>query len=47
MISFILLWWIGCQLSAPTWYYVLLGIGFILQIFNFGLKMFKAGAGKE
>lgn len=47
MITLICLWWIGCQLSAPTWYYVLLGVGFILQIINFGLRMYKLGTGKE
>lgn len=42
MISFILLAWIGWKLSAPVWYFTLLGIGFFLQIIQFGLKMYKA-----
>lgn len=43
MINFILLWWIGLKLSAPVWYFALLGIGFFLQIIQFGCKMFKLG----
>lgn len=47
MISFILLWWIGMQLSAPVWYFALLCVSIFIQVLNFGMKMYKAGAGKE
>lgn len=34
MISFICLWWIGTRLNAGYWYYVLLVIRFVTQLFN-------------
>lgn len=43
MICLILFAWIGFKLSAPVWYFTLVGIGFLLQIIQFGLKMYKAG----
>ena len=44
MITCICLIWIGMQLSAPVWYYTLLGVAMLLSIINFGIKMYKAGS---
>lgn len=43
MLSLICLWWIGVQLSAPTWFFVLLGIGFFIDMIDFGTKMYNKG----
>lgn len=43
MINLICLFWIGMQLNAPGWYFGLLIFGLLLNILNFGLKMYKAG----
>lgn len=43
MISFILLFWIGFELSAPVWYFVLLGLAAILQMISYGCKMYNIG----
>lgn len=47
MISFILLFWIGYTLSAPIWYFILVVFCFMLQIIQFGCKMYKIGSKKE
>lgn len=47
MISFILLAWIGWKLSAPVWYFTLLGIIFLFQIIQFGCGMFKLGKSEK
>lgn len=39
----ICLFWIGMQLNAPVWYYVLAGFAFFLNLISFGLKMFNKG----
>ena len=44
MITDILLFWIGLQLNAPTWFWWLLGVKFVIEFFGFGIKMFKAGS---
>lgn len=44
MITDILLFWIGLQLSAPTWFWWLIGIKFAIEIIQFGVKMYKAGS---
>ena len=43
MLAIICLWWIGHQLSAPTWFYVLLGINIFLKIMSFGIDMYNKG----
>lgn len=43
MLLVICLWWIGIQLSAPTWFYVLLGINIFLKIMSFGIDMYNKG----
>lgn len=43
MLSAICLMWIGLQLNAPAWYYVILVIVFIISFINFGRGMYKAG----
>ena len=43
MLAIICLWWIGYQLSAPTWFYVLLGINIFLKIMSFGINMYNKG----
>lgn len=43
MITAILLFWIGIQLNAPTWYYVLVSIGIFFRLISFGIDMYKAG----
>ena len=44
MLIHILLFYIGLSISAPVWYYVVLGAVILLNILNFGLKMYKKGA---
>lgn len=44
MLIHILLFYIGLSISAPVWYYVVLGTGVLLNIINFGFKMYKKGA---
>ena len=43
MFIVICLFWIGMQLNAPVWYYILAGFAFFMQILSFGLKMFNKG----
>lgn len=43
MLIDILLWWIGLQLNAPTWYFVIIGVLLLVQLINFGLTMYKKG----
>lgn len=47
MIGIICLAWVGVQLNAPTWYYGLLIFAFILNLIDYGVRMYKKGAGKE
>lgn len=47
MLIIICLWWIGMQLCAPTWYYVLLGISAVVKILSYGIDMYKKGAKLE
>lgn len=47
MFTYAMLFWVGLKLDAPVWYWVLLGISFLLKIFDFGIKMYKAGAKDE
>lgn len=42
MIACILLIWIGAQLSAPWWYYALLGLMAFARIVDLGIKIGKA-----
>ena len=44
MLVYILLFYIGLSISAPVWYHVVFGVGILLNILNFGLKMYKKGA---
>lgn len=39
MIIYICLGWIGMQLNAPVWYYVMLGIGVLINAIAFGQKL--------
>lgn len=41
MLADILLLWIGVQLDAPTWFYILLGVRFVINLVNFGIKLGK------
>lgn len=43
MISIICLWWVGCQLSAPGWYFMILAIGVICKFLSYGINMFEKG----
>lgn len=47
MISLICLWWIGCQLSAPTWYYALLGFGLVIKLLDLGINLGKSSKKNE
>lgn len=44
MITYICLAWLGFKLSAPTWYFVLLGVGFLIKLIKYGIEMYKAGS---
>lgn len=39
MITCICLIWVGLRLSAPTWYYALLGFGLVVNLINLGIKL--------
>ena len=43
MLLVICLWWIGIQLSAPTWFYVLLGISAFVKLISYGIDMYNKG----
>ena len=43
MLCHICLFWIGMQLNAPSWYYWLMGISFVLNMISYGLRMFNRG----
>ena len=43
MLAIIFLWWIGIQLSAPTWFYVLLGISAFAKLISYGIDMYNKG----
>lgn len=43
MIALVLLYGIGTQLSAPTWYFVLLGVCGIIKLIEFAIKAFNLG----
>ena len=43
MLVIICLWWIGYQLSAPTWFYVLLGISAFVKLISYGVDMYNKG----
>lgn len=44
MFYLIMLFWIGKQLIAPTWYWVLWGVICFGKFLNFGFTMYKKGA---
>lgn len=46
MCVLIMLLWIGKQLMAPTWYWVLWGWLCFYKILDFGFTMYKKGAGR-
>ena len=47
MITLICLAYVGYQLNAPEWYYTLLVIRSAIILFDFGIKMYKAGVNKD
>lgn len=49
MLHLVLLFWVGLQLNAPVWYWVLLGALALFAIIQFGWKLYKKGLenGKE
>lgn len=46
MTYLIMLYWIGQQLFAPTWFWVLWGIACFTKVISFGWDMYKKGAEK-
>lgn len=38
MVSVFLFIYIGIQISAPWWYYTLLGLMFVVKVLGFGIK---------
>lgn len=38
MITLFLLIYTGVQISAPWWYYTLVGISFLIKVLGFGIK---------
>lgn len=42
MLADILLFWIGMQLNAPVWYYILIAVRFVINALNVGIKLGKA-----
>ena len=43
MLAIICLWWVGIQLSAPSWFYILLAISIVIKIFSYGIDMYNKG----
>lgn len=43
MISFICLVWVGFRLNAPTWYFVLLGFGILIDTLDLGIELGEIG----
>lgn len=43
MFIIICMWWVGIQLSAPLWFYILLGISLFIKIFSYGIDMYNKG----
>ena len=43
MITYICLAWLGVTLSAPTWYFTVLIIGFIIKMIKYGIEMYNEG----
>ena len=47
LITAILLFWIGAQLNAPLWYFLLLALHIIAEIFNIGVEIGERGEGDD
>lgn len=47
MLTNILLVWIGMQLKAPTWYYILVGVKFSIKLIRFVVAIYEAGANNK
>lgn len=45
MLTFAMLFWIGTELDAPTWYWCCLWTLMGFRIIKFGFEMFKGGRG--
>ena len=43
MIAIILMIWVGLQLNAPTWFYVICAITIAAKIIQYGINMYKEG----
>ena len=43
MLSIFLFIWIGIQLNAPTWFYVLCGVILLRNIIDLSVKVYKKG----
>lgn len=43
MLAIICLWWVGIQLGAPSWFYMLLGISIFIKIISYGIDMYNKG----
>lgn len=44
MLTLAMLFWIGFELSAPTWYWWCWGFTVFFRFIKFGMDMFKGGA---
>lgn len=47
MLGIILLIWVGLQLNAPTWFFVVIGIMIFINTVQLCAKMYKAGKGEK
>lgn len=43
MLTLAMIFWIGMELGAPTWFWVLWGITLFIGVLQFGISMFKYG----
>lgn len=43
MLSIFLFIWIGIQLNAPAWFYVLCGVMFIAEMVRYGKSLYEKG----
>lgn len=43
MLTIFCIWWIGSQLSAPTWFYVFLGTSAFIKLISYGINMYNKG----
>ena len=44
MIGIICLWYVGMQLSAPSWYYGILTVNAVIRVISLLMNVYKKGS---